>query len=1196
MSKRILSLVLAMVMVLGSFSFTFAAEDTTTVEVAETVDEKVQWLVDHEYVVGDSGGLRLEDNIRRAEVAVIVAKALGLEDVADAAKLVQGQFTDVTPYGDFNWANGYINALSGKGVLNGYTDGTIRPANNISLQEVATMMVMAYDEEAPTGTWPMNMIVRASELGLFDDIDTTAYAANATRQDTFVLIYNAINNLQLGDHDVVKAIVLENYRVESIDKDEIVIEVIKEVQRSQYADESRDIEGDQYKVVVPEDFDVEYLLGKVANFTFSGVIKDGKEVLEVVVDDTYEYLQGPVEEIEDDEIVIDGEDYTVLKDERYGDDDNRGEDERIFQTYFNNEDYKYRDFYRELDEEEVDFARVTVKNGKVLFIDAYNFDDIAPVAEDINDDDEVAYFDDDEDGDVNELTVDEDVYVLNYAEETITSGDYKDIAKNDVIHWYEDDNDNLTVVVRPYDDNKVEGEYEEAIAARAKDAADIEIVVDDEEYSALIDTRYRIPVYSTTMDIEEFYTLTDDYDEELEPYEDEEVVLLMDMLGNVQLIGAEMPDKTFYAVISDLMNYDFELVKDDEDGRKGEGAEYKVSLRGTDFFEDGDELDGTKERQLAHFNVEDLVLVTADEDMIEELDLQTADERGVITEIDDDVITIDGEDYDVSNRVVVFDVVDDPKATTIDDVDDDYFWDEAPEVTGYVVLNDNDYVVAIVIEEGETENDLSDPYLVRVRDVRPRGNDYRLYVETADGDRTTHLVAGRDAKDLVSARNSEVETGALIEICFDDGEEIEDEPDIQTIDVVHPGLDTYEVVRPERGDDRREDEIRLEDIDGVARTMRISNSADIFGDPEVGDVVAININNRGVLDIVYVVDEDVTGNWDTSDDEEETEGTVTYISATRIFVDDARYTLDDGSVLVDEEGTILAVGGTAIDGLVDQDDLVEVTEVEDGVVLTMVFVQDTSEVEAEEAHATAVAALEDAIADAQALVDAEYEVDVDSEITTLESAITVAQGVFDDEDATTEELNNAVTALETAIGAFEDAVVAAEEAVTEEAILETINDATNEIQLYNALVNAEIDNVLSNLKAEYFAEISDEADLDAVQGAVDRVNAEYAMPTATFNGNVLRVSVNSDLAPYELEVDHDAALPEFSVYASTTNPYGDSEADFEELEVTVDYADGTWIIDFGTLDLSGIEFYLKVIDTDGNEFGSMYNGGYLTVN
>lgn len=852
MSKRILSLVLAMVMVLGSFSFTFAAEDTTTVEVAETVDEKVQWLVDHEYVVGDSGGLRLEDNIRRAEVAVIVAKALGLEDVADAAKLVQGQFTDVTPYGDFNWANGYINALSGKGVLNGYTDGTIRPANNISLQEVATMMVMAYDEEAPAGTWPMNMIVRASELGLFDDIDTTAYAANATRQDTFVLIYNAINNLQLGDHDVVKAIVLENYRVESIDKDEIVIEVIKEVQRSQYADESRDIEGDQYKVVVPEDFDVEYLLGKVANFTFSGVIKDGKEVLEVVVDDTYEYLQGPVEEIEDDEIVIDGEDYTVLKDERYGDDDNRGEDERIFQTYFNNEDYKYRDFYRELDEEEVDFARVTVKNGKVLFIDAFDFEDIAPVAEDINDDDEVAFYDDDEDGEINELTVDEDAYVLNYANETITLGNYEDIEVNDVMHWYEDENDNLTVVVRPYDDSKVEGVYEETKAAKVKAAEDINIIVDDEKYSAVLDEEFRAPVYSTTMDNEQFYTLTDDYDDELEPFEDEEVMLLLDMFGNVQLIGTENADDSFYALVTNTSRSHGEIRLVNKDNEN----EWYETNRDTEYVGVGK---GTQDKQFDKFGKYDLVKATADDDVLVELELIDEDDSGQIIELTNSVIDFVDEDADedyyyVSKNVILF-VEDDLEAMTIKEFKDSYDLDEYYE--GYVVLNekDDDMADIIVITKATPEEDETNTVIAKVKDIDLGKKETELDVRIHDEDEDVELLVDiDDAKEVLEDEG--VEEGAIVELELAKT----DEREIKEItlllaadnDDLNPEEGLFEVGPIKDGKKKGENYITLIDKAGETDTFLIKRDAAVFGRYRKGDLVAVVIDND--YELIEVLD------------------------------------------------------------------------------------------------------------------------------------------------------------------------------------------------------------------------------------------------------------------------------------------------------------------------------------------------------
>lgn len=84
----------------------------------------------------------------------------------------------------------------------------------------------------------------------------------------------------------------------------------------------------------------------------------------------------------------------------------------------------------------------------------------------------------------------------------------------------------------------------------------------------------------------------------------------------------------------------------------------------------------------------------------------------------------------------------------------------------------------------------------------------------------------------------------------------------------------------------------------------------------------------------------------------------------------------------------------------------------------------------------------------------------------------------------------------------------------------------------------------------------------------------------------------------ELEVDHNMTnLPEFSVYASEENPYGDAAAkeDFDNLGVNVTYnaATQTWIIDFGRdvtdaiVAKSNVSFYLIVKDEAGNVWGSM---------
>lgn len=150
----------------------------------------------------------------------------------------------------------------------------------------------------------------------------------------------------------------------------------------------------------------------------------------------------------------------------------------------------------------------------------------------------------------------------------------------------------------------------------------------------------------------------------------------------------------------------------------------------------------------------------------------------------------------------------------------------------------------------------------------------------------------------------------------------------------------------------------------------------------------------------------------------------------------------------------------------------------------------------------------------------------------------------------------------------------------------------------------------NNLRDEYLVAGINPNDTNAqVQGAVDRVNANYAMD-ANFDtsgaDNVLTVSANSELNPYSLEVDHskEGDLPEFTVYADSTNPYGSAQAetDFNDLGVAVAYddADQTWTItfpkDIGGVSTTDIEFYLAftAVNASGDKYGSMYNQGYLT--
>jgi len=84
---------------------------------------------------------------------------------------------------------------------------------------------------------------------------------------------------------------------------------------------------------------------------------------------------------------------------------------------------------------------------------------------------------------------------------------------------------------------------------------------------------------------------------------------------------------------------------------------------------------------------------------------------------------------------------------------------------------------------------------------------------------------------------------------------------------------------------------------------------------------------------------------------------------------------------------------------------------------------------------------------------------------------------------------------------------------------------------------------------------------------------------------------------YELEIDHnlEGSLPEFSVYASESDPYGGDESEFTAagVSVTYDAMEQKWTIDFGAdvTDLfileGGITFYVVLKDEAGNKWGSM---------
>ena len=222
MNKKFLSLVLALVMVLGTFGSVFAetkapeAKDAkkSAVKVPEKkeTNEKVQWLVDNEVVAGrtvnkddKNADLALDKNIQRAEVTKLLIYAIGQQDLA---KRLDGLYAPYKDVPSNHWANGLIaagstvaspaNALP---FLHGVGHNMFEPERQVRYDELAKMLVVLVKEDLTkagleAAKWPTDWMNWAAKLGIFDGIKTPVDGSKAAvREDAFVMLYNALYKL-----------------------------------------------------------------------------------------------------------------------------------------------------------------------------------------------------------------------------------------------------------------------------------------------------------------------------------------------------------------------------------------------------------------------------------------------------------------------------------------------------------------------------------------------------------------------------------------------------------------------------------------------------------------------------------------------------------------------------------------------------------------------------------------------------------------------------------------------------------------------------------------------------------------------------------------------------------------------------------------------------------------------------------------
>ncbi len=182
--KKLLSLLLAAALLIGSVPAAFAASDTSDSVIEQVVKAA-------EIMVGDSSGnLNLGSTVTRAEYAkMLVCASTSKDSVAGASN--SSPFKDV-PY--THWAAGYIKTAVQQGWLSGYLDGSYKPNKTVTLEEAATgvLKLLGYSTTDLSGSYPYAQLAMYKSLGLNTRV-TAAQGSAMTRRNMMYLFYNLLN-------------------------------------------------------------------------------------------------------------------------------------------------------------------------------------------------------------------------------------------------------------------------------------------------------------------------------------------------------------------------------------------------------------------------------------------------------------------------------------------------------------------------------------------------------------------------------------------------------------------------------------------------------------------------------------------------------------------------------------------------------------------------------------------------------------------------------------------------------------------------------------------------------------------------------------------------------------------------------------------------------------------------------------------
>lgn len=167
---------------------------SATAATDAAAEAKLKALIDAGIISGDQkGNLNLGDNITRAQLAVIMVRAFGLESEAKPP-VPTSSFTDVAPG---SWYSGYISAAKDLIEDNGYTLGTgngkFNPNGNITSAEAVALLCkfLGIKPDSSTTDWASAYVKAALEKGILDA--TSAKGISKTKPATRETVFTYAN-------------------------------------------------------------------------------------------------------------------------------------------------------------------------------------------------------------------------------------------------------------------------------------------------------------------------------------------------------------------------------------------------------------------------------------------------------------------------------------------------------------------------------------------------------------------------------------------------------------------------------------------------------------------------------------------------------------------------------------------------------------------------------------------------------------------------------------------------------------------------------------------------------------------------------------------------------------------------------------------------------------------------------------------